>query len=138
MPIQDTDVNDIVNDKDFDNWLGGFVFSGPMALAPDVWSKAGTPARQYALDRILEALRRRSPPISYGDLQYPSELRLGVFYGAAEHLYQLAMSTAGGGDLYSKQRELWAEKFDDFIRGLTPTLSDGHRGASGGFGVYRR
>jgi len=137
MPITTVDVDLIISDEDFDEWLGGHVRSGPMQLQPSTWQDS-KPARQYALDRVLEALRRRTPPIEYGQLQFPQELSLAVRYGAAEHLYQIAMSTGVESDIYMQQRMLWEMKFNNEISGLTPTLEGGVRGAAGGFAVSRR
>jgi hypothetical protein len=124
------DVDQVVSADAFDEWLGGQVFTGPMKLAPDMWNLHAKPALQYALDRFLASLNRRVPPILYSDLQDPTELRFGVMYGAAEHLYQLAMTSGQFGDLYMEQRKLWAEKFDAEITGFVPTLSGGLRGPS--------
>lgn len=137
MPIETVDVDDLVTDKVFDDFLGGQVFTSDMRLAPEEWENGAKPARQYALDRTLETLRRRTPPIDYSDLAYPSELRLAILYGAAEHLYQLAMSTGQGTDIYEKQRQLWSEKFDAEVTNLAPTLVSGVLGTSG-IAVARR
>ena len=138
MPIQEADVDEVVSDEDFNEWLGGQGFGGAVELKPAAWDSL-KPARQHALDRLLEALRRRVPPIEWGDMGYKSELRMPVMYGAAEHLYQLAMSTALDDSNFAFQRKLWAEKFEDSLSGLTPTLTGGLRGsAGGGFTVSRR
>lgn len=137
MPITEVDVDLIISDQEFDEWLGGHVRSGPTHLQPSTWQDS-KPARQYALDRVLEALRRRTPPIEYGDLNFPKELSLAVLYGAAEHLYQIASSTGVESDILWAQREKWETKFDNEISGLTPTLTSGLRGPSGSFGVSRR
>lgn len=132
------DVDLITDDDGFDEWLGGQVHSEDMRLAPDSWEGSSKPARQYALDRILEALRRRTPPIRWGDLEDKSELRLAVYYGAAEHMYQLAMSTGATPDVYEKHREMWEKKFDNEVSGLTPSLIGGLRGTANSFGISRR
>lgn len=137
MAIEDVDVNDIVDDDELNEFLGGFVFSDTMGLKPEMWDNT-KPARQYALNRVLEALRRRTPPIRYADLMYPEEMKLAVLYGASEHLYTLALSTNMIGDVYVKQREIWEQKFDNEVSGFTPTLLGGIRGSSRSFGVSRR
>jgi len=138
MAIQVVDVDTIVSDDELDEFLGGQAFLADQKLNPESWNETSKPARQHALDRMLEALRRRVPPITYGDLSDPTELKLGILYGAAERLYQLAMSTAGFNDVYAKQRELYETKFDNEVSGFTPTLSGGLRGTSGSIGVSRR
>lgn len=137
MPIETVDVDEILTDKELDAFLGGQVFSGTMDLAPEEWQNKAKVARQFALDRILEYLRGRNPSISYGNLVYPEEMKAGVKYGAAEHLYQLAMSTAQVGDVYAEQRRLYAEKFTDWLTGFNPTLSTGTRVTMGGFSLGR-
>lgn len=138
MAIQDVDVDDIVTDEMLDEFLGGQAFRSEVKLNPESWAQTSKPARQHALDLMLESLRRRVPPITYGDLADPTELKLGILYGAAERLYQLAMSTAGFNDVYVKQRELYETKFDNEVSGFTPTLSGGLRGTSGSIGISRR
>ena len=137
MPIFDVDVDDICTDEDLDEFLGGQVHSGPMNLQPDAWQDA-KPARQYALDRVLEALRRRTPPIDYGQLSFPKELKLAVLYGAAEHLYALSKTTNIEGDVYEGHRRMWEQKFNEEISGLVLTLASGQRVSGGSFGVFRR
>lgn len=136
MPIEDVDVDTILTDQELDDFLGGAVSTGPMDLAPEAWQNKAKVARQFALDRILEYLRGRVPTIAYSDLAYPEEMKPGVKYGAAEHLYQLAMSTSQGGDVYAKQRELYAEKFQDWLAGFQPT-TDAGLVITGGFTVGR-
>lgn len=139
MAIEIVDVDTLVTDTELDDFLGGQVYSGDIDLAPEEWNQQAKVARQYALDRTLEALRRRSPPIAYSDLTYPQELRLAILYGAAEHLYQLAMSTAQVGDVFAKQRELWAEKFESEIANLAPTIGGSETVySSGSFQTGRR
>ena len=132
------DVDAIVGEEEFDEFLGGQVFSEDTMLAPDSWQRMSKPARQHALDRILDHLRSKTPPIYYSDLDDPTELKIAVMYGAAEHIYQLAMSTSQGGDIFAKQRELWEKKFDDKIAGITLTLNTGFRVGMQGIQVSRR
>jgi hypothetical protein len=51
-------------------------------------------------------------------------------YGAAEHLYTLAMTSGQFGDLYSEHRKEWASRFEAWLTGFTPTLSGGLKGPS--------
>lgn len=136
MPIATVDVDTIVSDQALDEFMGGQVKTGPMGLAPETWQNAAKPARQHALNRVLEALRRRTPPIVYADLAQPTELADAVMYGAAEHLWSLAMT--GPGDLGDTRRKYYGDKFDAALDGLTPTLSGGLRGTARSFGIERR
>jgi hypothetical protein len=138
MGIAIVDVDLIVSDEELDDFLGGQLFRTDIRLAPESWEDTGKPARQHALDKILDALRRRTPPLDFSDLGDITELKLPVLYGAAERLYQLAMSTAAGGDNFAKQRELYAEQFENSVNGLTPTLQGGFRGTARGHAVQRR
>jgi hypothetical protein len=120
MPIALVDVNTIVTDDYFNTFLGGYARTR-LGLTDDQQSTYA--ARQYGLNRVLEALRRRVPPIHYHDLVSPEELRDATCYAAAEHLYQLAITSPN--DVHDTQRQIWAEKFDHEMNGLMLTLRDG-------------
>lgn len=129
------DVNDILTDDAFNTFLGGQV-RGATGLSPDAWYELSTPAREYAFNRVLESLRRRTPSIEYTDLSDPTELLDAVRYGAAEHIFQMAMTEAG--DIFDTQRLIFAEKYRNEINGLSPTLVDGSSSSPRTFNVERR
>ena len=141
MPIEQGDVDAIVSEEQMNQFLGGQIRGDDsmVSLAPEFWSENSLPARQYALDRVLDYLRRKVPPIYWSDLADPTELHLVIKYGAAEHLYQLAMSTAQTSDVFAEQRRLWAEKFDEAISSIALTLNDGEElpSSAHGFTVGR-
>lgn len=134
MPIQVVDVSDIVSDEDLYQYDPAI--RSRQELAPDDWQKTTKVARQYALDRALDALRRRVPPISFSDLAAPEELKLTIIFGALEHLYELAMTSEDS--IHSVKRRLYAERFERSINGLSPTLSGGERGPNTMIPVARR
>lgn len=134
MPIQAVDVSTILDDEDLYQYDPAI--RTRQELAPDEWQKTTLVARQYALDRTLEALRRRVPPIRYSDLASPEELRLTIIFGALEHLYELAMTSEDS--VHGVKRRLYAERFEQSINGLSPTLSNGERGPNTMIPVSRR
>ena len=141
MAIENIDPDLITSDEYMNTLLGGQAYGNDalVELAPAHWDGSTKPARKFALDRVLQYLRGKNPPIRYSDLINPEELALVVYYGAAEHLYQLALSTAQGGDVFEHQRQLWATKFEDALSGLTLTLPDGETvSGAHGFTVGRR
>ena len=132
MAIASVDVDNICSEQELNDFLGGLA-QHKVGLQNAQGSTKY--ARQFALNRVLEMLQRRSPPIIYSDLQAPAELKHAVLYGAAEHLYQVAMTS--GDDLHDKQRELWEQKFDKEVRGLVLTLSGDAQVHAGALEVER-
>jgi hypothetical protein len=133
MAIELVDVDQLVTEDDLNTWLGGHVRE---RLGLTDWTGSSKHARQYALNRSLEALRRRNPPLTFSDLVFPQELNDAIKYGAAEHLYQLAMT--GPGDVHDAQRKIWEDKFDREMSGLILTLSGGDTVPAGSISAERR
>ena len=133
MPIEIIDVDQIVDEENLNNWLGGHVRE---RLGLSDWQGSSKHARQYGLNRTLEALRRRNPSVSFSELVYPQELTDAIRYGAAEHLYQLAMTA--GGDVHDAQRKIWETKFDREMNGLIVTVSGGEEVPAGSVSSERR
>jgi hypothetical protein len=133
MAIELVDVDQIVTEDDLNTWLGGHVRE---RLGLTDWTGSSKHARQYALNRSLESLRRRNPPLQFSDLVYPQELSDAIKYGAAEHLYQLAMT--GEGDVHDAQRKIWEDKFDKEMNGLMVTVSGGDDIPAGSVSAERR
>ena len=133
MAIELVDVDQIVTEDDLNTWLGGHVRE---RLGLSDWTGSSKHARQYALNRSLESLRRRNPPLQFSDLTYPQELSDAIKYGAAEHLYQLAMT--GEGDVHDAQRKIWEHKFDAEMNGLMVTVAGGEDVPAGSVSAERR
>lgn len=130
------DVDTVCTDEQLDEFLGGHLTAN-QHLQPADWATAA-PARQYALDRIMNALRRRTPPILEADLSDVTELKFAVMLGAAEHLHMLAASSGGDVEVFAFKAKTYARQFEDEISGLSPTLVGGGRGSSFSFSVSRR
>jgi hypothetical protein len=130
------DVNDVCTHSQLDVFLGGHLTAN-QRLQPQAWDDS-EPARQYALDRIVNALKRRTPPILEADLQDVTELRLACQLGAAEHLHMLASSGGGDAELFAFKAKAYGKQFEDELNGLSPTLRGGARGSSCSFAVVRR
>ena len=133
MPIEIIDVDQIVSEENLNDWLGGHVRE---RLGLTDWQGSSKHARQYGLNRTLESLRRRNPAVSFSELVYPQELTDAIRYGAAEHLYQLAMTA--GGDVHDAQRKIWEVKFDREMNGLLVTVAGGELIPTGSVSSERR
>jgi hypothetical protein len=130
------DVDDVCTESQLDEFLGGQL-GGNQHLRPQAWTSA-EPARQYALDRVVNALKRRTPPILEADLQDVTELRLAVKLGAAHHLYMLAASSGDSAELFAFKARDYGKEFDAEVNGLSPTLRGGARGSTYSFSIARR
>lgn len=130
------DVDDVCTDAQLDVFLGGRLTAN-QRLQPQAWTDAA-PARQYALDRVVNALKRRTPPILEADLQDVTELRLAVQLGAAEHLHMLAASSGSDVEVFAFKAKQYGRQFEDELNGLSPTLRGGGRGSSYSFAISRR
>ncbi len=130
------DVDTVCTDADLDEFLGGQLSSG-QHLMPKAWVSA-EPARQYALDRVMAALARRTPPIREADLADKTELRVAVLFGAAEHLHMLSASSGSDAELFAFKAKEFGKRFDAEVNGLTPTLVGGLRGSTYSFAISRR
>ncbi len=130
------DVDTVCTDEQLDEFLGGHLTTS-QNLRPQAWTDC-RPARQHALDRILGALRRRTPPIRETDLQDVTELRTAVKLGAAEHLHMLAATSGDAAEVFAFKAKKYAQDFESEINGLTPTLVGSLRGSTYSFGISRR
>ena len=130
------EIDDVCTDADLDEFLGGQLSAG-QHLMPKAWASA-EPARQYALDRIMAALARRTPPIREADLADKTELKMAVLFGASEHLNMLSASSGTDAELFAFKAKEFGKRFDAEINGLTPTLVGGVRGNTYSFAISRR
>ena len=92
--------------------------------------------RQDVLDRVLRALKGRTPPINETDLQDPTELRDAVAFGTLAELYFGAFVEEGD------PRHIRAKRFDAMykseVSSLRPTVTHGQIGASMSIAIHRR
>lgn len=130
------DVETVCTESDLADYLGDQL-TGQMRILPAGWTDA-TKARQQALDDVLEALRRRTPPIREGDLVLPTELKRCVQYGAEKWLYWHSLSTAGDGSILAFKFKEAEKRFEREITGLTPTVTSVLRGNASSFSIARR
>ena len=129
------DVDTILTDAELIEFLPGAETG--QELKPRAWTDL-KPARQYALDRVLEAFRRRDPPIYAEDLATPSQLAPVIRDGAAARLFRLAMTSGDKTDLFVENAHYYERLFVDGMLGLNPDLNDGQRGQVGVLSVSRR
>lgn len=122
-----TNVDDVLTHDDLDDFLGGQLSNGAIALPP-AWSGSSAVARQTALDDILIALSRRIPRISEADLADVTELKTATKYGAAAHIAMLNV-TRGGDD------PVWAFKFKEYDRMFKEEMSSLQVTVGGGYEV---
>lgn len=94
--------------------------------------------RQQALDDVLAALARRTPPIREYDLATPSELKRAVQFGAEMWLLYGGLTTASPESMLAFKYSEARKRFSAEIDGLTPTLVGGLRGNAFSFGISRR
>lgn len=130
------DVETVCTEAEFASYLAGQLTTQANLLPPS-WSDA-TPARTQALDDILRALERRTPPIRETDLAVPAELKRAVQYGAEMWLYWHSLSTVGDGSVFAFKYGEARKRFSAEIDGLMPTLSGGLRGSTASFSIARR
>lgn len=130
------DVDTICPDVDLDEFLGGQLTAG-QHLQPKAWANA-KPARQYTLDRVMDALARRTPPIREADLADDTELKRAILLGSAEHLHTLAASSGADAELFAFKAREFGKRFDAEVNALTPTLVGGARGTTYSFAITRR
>lgn len=135
MAITSIDVDDVCDEATLANEVGGL--EALKSLLPDGWADSSVP-RQRALERIILALRRRTPPILDVDLANVEELRDAVIYGALEHIYSTAVTSGGEDSVFEKKRKHFEDRWEDEIAGLNPTLSGDVRGATQSFSHERR
>lgn len=129
------DVETVCTEAQFADYLRGQLTSGTKLASPNTDSSG---ARQQALDDILAALARRTPPIRESDLATPSELKRAVQFGAEMWLLYAGLTTAGPESMLAFKYSEARKRFTQEIDGLTPTLVGGLRGSTYSFGVSRR
>lgn len=107
-------------------------------LLPDEARGSSATARQNALDLVVSALKRRSPPIRESDIEDPSDLRQAVILGTMRELHFAAITSAAEGDRHWAKWKHYRDRFDDEISGMTITVEGGVEGAPASFSVERR
>lgn len=130
------DLEDVCTEAQLAEHLGVQTIDS-IGLKPRGWDTC-EPARRAALDKVIAALKSRTPPIRDTDLADVTELRNAVLFGAKAHLYELAMSSATEGALFLEKWRIAHKQFTDEVRGLAPTLTDGIRGPAMSFSYARR
>ena len=128
-----TDANLVCTDDELNSFLGGELEN----LIPLLWNGTAKPARQNALDVILDSFARRTPPIYAGDFN-TSQIKRAVLFGAAERLYQIACTTGNQTDLFAFHQQTYGKKFEDEIQGMMLTVTGGERVAIGSLSISRR
>lgn len=129
------DVDTICTDADLDLELGGQGLT-KTGLIPAAWGGSARVARQGALDRMLEHFARLSPRILPEHISTPSELKRGVLYGAAEHLYRLSVTRTGDGEVFYGMMKRYDALFTKEMENLRPSVNTG--GDCSGRAVARR
>lgn len=129
------DVDTICTDADLDLELGGQGLT-KTGLIPAAWGGSARVARQGALDRMLEHFARLTPPTLEEHLAEPSQLKRGVIYGASEHLYRLAATGTGSGELFYEMMKHYSALFTKEMENLRPKVTTG--GDCSGRAVTRR
>lgn len=129
------DVDDVCTHEQLADEIGGT--EELENVLPTSFAGSSEKPRQKALDDVLKALSRRTPPIRESDLQYVTELRDAVTYGALERIYRAA--TTGPDSPFSALARHYERKFQAETLGLTPTLAlDGARGSAFSIAMERR
>jgi len=117
------DPDTVLTDAALDEFLGGQALDAT-TLLPDAWTDL-RPARQYALDVVLDRFKRMSPPVLETDIVDPTELADAVQLGAAMRLYRLAMTTGDRDEIFADSYHEYKELFELAIEALSPTLASG-------------
>lgn len=107
-------------------------------LLPDEARGSSAQVRRNALDDVLAALRRRSPPIRESDLDDPTDLRMAVILCAMRELHFAGIVTAAEGDRHWAKWKAYRDRFDSEIGGMDLRVSGGSEGAPSSFSVERR
>jgi hypothetical protein len=129
-------VESVCTDDELDDYLQGQL-KAQIKLLP-VGQTDATKQRTQALDDVLTALSRRTPPIREADLAVPAELKRAVKYGAEMWLLYHGLTNASPESALFFRYTQAKKRFDAEIEGLTPTLTGGFRGNSSGYAVSRR
>lgn len=129
-------VDSVCTEEELATYLQGQLTTQTKLLPPGQTDASAQ--RTQALEDVLRALSRRTPPIRETDLAIPAELKHAVKYGAEMWLLYWGLTNASPDSVlpfrYSEAKKRFAAEID----GLTPTLTGGFRGNSSGFGIFRR
>lgn len=115
------DVDDILSNADFDEWLGGMV-EGNVTLRPSSWSDS-RPARQYALDELLRIFRQYRPAIEDTNITDVSDLAYAIKVGGAARLYELAMTSAPDPGIFFHLEKRYRGIFTDEVRRIGDAIN---------------
>lgn len=137
MTAPTTDVDTIVTHDEFDEFLGRQLSQGSNLL-PKGWNGSSKPARAWAYKEVLKALERRTPPVREADIITKSELKEAILYGAAHHVYALAITQGGETPVFAVQMKHYGTKFGAEVTALRPTVTDGVRAHAHSIGITRR
>lgn len=130
------DVETVCTEADLATYLQGQL-TAQTKLLPAGHADASA-QRQRALNDVLKALVRRTPPIHEYDLAIPAELKDAVLYGAEMYLREFGLTNASPESAMFFLFRTAEKRFSAEIDGLTPTLAGGFRGNSSGFAISRR
>lgn len=130
------DVDTVCTEEELTDYLQGQLTSQTKLLPPG--QADATKQRQQALDGVLRALSRRTPPIRETDLATPAELKTAVLYGAEMWLRSGNLTNASPESAMFFQYNEAKKRFSAEIDGMTPTLTGGLRGSTFSFAISRR
>ena len=130
------DVEDVATDAQLNALLLGQLTAN-IKLLPVALADAST-LRQWALDRTLQRLKRRTPPIFEADISDVTELRDAVLFGAAEKLFEGALSSAADGQVFHAKWQYYSAQFNSEINNLIVTGPAQERISSRGPSITRR
>lgn len=121
MSTTTLDPDDIATEAQLDEYLGGQL-RGHTGLLPPSWEDA-KPARRFALESVMAHLRRLAVPIYEHHLLDPTELRDAVLFGAAAHLYRLAITRGGDVEVFAVLEKRYSDLFKTEVATLAPKVS---------------
>lgn len=126
-------VDTVAIDADLENELGGH--QALQNLLPHGWSNA-QPARQWALNDVLDDLSDRTPPIVEADISNVADIKRAVVLGAVAHLYGHNITT--GDDVHAHHERRFRKMYEAKKRSTRPTSTYGERTAPGAIALHRR
>lgn len=126
----------VATDAHVDDELGGQLLAH-VRMLPQGWTDI-EPLRQRALDIVVDALRRRTPPVFETDIADVTELRRAVVYGACAKLFEIAITAAGEGQVFALKWEHYERMFRREIESLVITGPEQQRIASRSPSISRR
>ncbi len=119
------DVDLVAVDADLINEVGGA--TKLTNIIPKDQAGSAKKQREAALEDVLLALSRRTPPINESSIARASDLKRAVVYGALERLYRAEMHE--GDDHFATQRRIYAGMYMAELASVMPLLVDGGRAA---------